>query len=237
MLDWLQYDFMVRALTATMVLSLSVAPVGAFLVLRRLSLAGEAMAHAIVPGIVIAFVIAGLSAASMIVGGLTAGITVAVLTSLLARRTIIRDQLTDPKFYNQMSTLLNDLIRQKRDDTASYEQFLRDAEALVNRMAHKDPELTVPEVLQGNSEAIVLFNNLATIEATTFQCPEDESEKAAIALQLDHVMRTKAPAGWNTNTKDPRAKEVLNEIHRIMSRDNKATLAIFDIIKNQSGYT
>ena len=99
MFDWLQYDFMLRALTATTVLSFSVAPVGAFLVLRRLSLAGEAMAHAIVPGIVIAFVIAGLSVASMIVGGLTAGITVAVLTSLLARKTIIREDASLASLY------------------------------------------------------------------------------------------------------------------------------------------
>ena len=91
MLEWLEYEFMLRALTATSVLSFSIAPVGAFLVLRRLALAGEAMAHAIVPGIVIGFVIAGLSVTTMIVGGLGAGITVAVLTSLLARFTIIRE--------------------------------------------------------------------------------------------------------------------------------------------------
>ena len=99
MFEWLDYAFMVRALTATTVLSFSVAPVGAFLVLRRLSLAGEAMAHAIVPGIVIAFVIAGLSVGSMIVGGLTAGITVAALTSLLARMTIIREDASLASLY------------------------------------------------------------------------------------------------------------------------------------------
>ncbi len=91
LLAWWDYAFMKRALIATTVLSFSVAPVGAFLVLRRLSLAGEAMAHAIVPGIVIAFVVAGLSMASMIVGGLVAGIGVALMTSLLARSTIIRE--------------------------------------------------------------------------------------------------------------------------------------------------
>lgn len=90
MFDWWDYAFMQRALVATTVLSVSVAPVGAFLVLRRLSLAGEAMAHAIVPGIVVAFVIAGLSVVSMLVGGLVAGIGVALLTSVLARSTIIR---------------------------------------------------------------------------------------------------------------------------------------------------
>lgn len=99
MFEWLQYDFMLRALAATSVLSFSVAPVGAFLVLRRLSLAGEAMAHAIVPGIVIGFVVAGLSVASMIIGGLGAGITVAILTSVLARFTIIREDASLASLY------------------------------------------------------------------------------------------------------------------------------------------
>jgi len=97
--EWLDYAFMKRALVATSILSFSVAPVGAFLVLRRLSLAGEAMAHAIVPGIVIAFVIAGLSVFSMIVGGLIAGVSVAVLTTLLARTTIIREDASLASLY------------------------------------------------------------------------------------------------------------------------------------------
>ncbi len=99
MLEWLDYAFMKRALVATSVLSFSVAPVGAFLVLRRLSLAGEAMAHAIVPGIVIAFVVAGLSVASMIVGGLVAGVSVAALTTVLARMTIIREDASLASLY------------------------------------------------------------------------------------------------------------------------------------------
>lgn len=99
MFEWLEYEFMIRALAATSVLSFSIAPVGAFLVLRRLSLAGEAMAHAIVPGIVIGFVVAGLSVVSMIVGGLAAGITVAILTSLLARYTIIREDASLASLY------------------------------------------------------------------------------------------------------------------------------------------
>ena len=99
MFEWLEYEFMLRALAATSVLSFSIAPVGAFLVLRRLSLAGEAMAHAIVPGIVIGFVIAGLSVASMIIGGLAAGVTVALLTNLLARFTIIREDASLASLY------------------------------------------------------------------------------------------------------------------------------------------
>lgn len=99
MFEWFDFAFMKRALVATSILSVSVAPVGAFLVLRRLSLAGEAMAHAIVPGIVVAFVIAGLSVVSMIVGGLIAGVTVALLTSVLAQRTIVREDASLASLY------------------------------------------------------------------------------------------------------------------------------------------
>lgn len=91
MLEWWDFAFMKRGLIATTVLCFSIAPVGAFLVLRRLSLAGEAMAHAIVPGIVVAFVVAGLSMASMVVGGLIAGVVVALLASQIARTTILRE--------------------------------------------------------------------------------------------------------------------------------------------------
>ena len=99
MFEWLDYAFMTRAFVATTVLSFSMTPIGVFLVLRRLSLAGEAMAHAIMPGIVIAFVVGGLTVGSMIIGGLTAGITVAALASLLARVTIIREDASLASLY------------------------------------------------------------------------------------------------------------------------------------------
>lgn len=93
------FAFMRRAFVVTTVLSASVTPVGAFLVLRRLSLAGEAMAHAITPGVVIGFVTAGLSVISLLVGGLIAGIGVAVLTALLARKTILRSDASLASLY------------------------------------------------------------------------------------------------------------------------------------------
>jgi zinc/manganese transport system permease protein len=93
------FAFMQRAFVATSVLSASVAPVGAFLVLRRLSLAGEAMAHAITPGVVIGFVTAGLSVVSLLVGGLVAGAGVAILTALLARKTILRSDASLASLY------------------------------------------------------------------------------------------------------------------------------------------
>ena len=93
------YAFMRRAFVVTTILSASVAPVGAFLVLRRLSLAGEAMAHAITPGVVIGFVTAGLSVMCLLFGGLIAGLGVAVLTAYLARNTILRSDASLASLY------------------------------------------------------------------------------------------------------------------------------------------
>jgi len=150
------------------------------------------------------------------------------------RKTIIRDQLTDPRFYAEMSKLLDDLIQQSREDAAAYEAFLKKAEELVKRTARKDPGPGVPAVLHGKSEAIVLFNNLASIPATSFQCPAGDDAKTKLALELDQAMREHAPAGWKGD--DTREKQVRNALFPIMARDREATQAIFEIIKNQPGY-
>jgi type I restriction enzyme R subunit len=150
------------------------------------------------------------------------------------RKTIIRDQLTDPRFYEEMSKLLDDLIKQSRADTAAYEAFLKKAEDLVKRLAKKAPTAGVPAMLHGKPEAIVLFNNLATLPVTTFQCPTDDDGKAKLAIEIDFAMRERAPAGWKGD--DTREKEVLNALFPIMARDRAATQGIFEIIKNQPGY-
>ena len=149
------------------------------------------------------------------------------------RKTIIRNQLTDPKFYAEMSKLLDDLIQQSRSNTTTYEAFLLKAEDLANRLIRKKGG-GHPVALNGYPGAIVLFNNLGAIPAATFQCPTDEDEKAKLALELDLAMREKAPAGWKGD--ETREAQVLNALFPLMSRDRQATRAIFDIVKNQRDY-
>jgi type I restriction enzyme R subunit len=150
------------------------------------------------------------------------------------RKTIIRDQLTDPRFYARMSKLLDDLIKQSRADAANYEIFLRKAEELVKLIVGKDSIAGVPAALHGKPEAIVIYNNLAGIQAMPFKCPPDDDGKAQLALNLDQAMREHAPAGWKGD--ETREKQVLNALFPIMACNEKATQAIFEIIKNQPGY-
>ncbi len=149
------------------------------------------------------------------------------------RKTIIREQLTDPKFYEGMSRLLEDLIKQSREDAAAYEAFLRKAEALVKQLAQKGRGNS-PTALSGRREAIVLFNNLDSIETTTFQCPIDDEAKVKLALDIDLAMRGSAPSSWRGDS--AREAQVLNALFPLMGRDRVATSAMFEIIKNQLGY-
>jgi len=158
------------------------------------------------------------------------------------RKTIIRDQLTDPRFYAEMSKLLDDLIKQSRADAVAYEAFLKKAEDLVKQIARKDAVTGVPAVLHGKPEAIVLYNNLPQILSPVRAGALGVAEPLAdygdglvkLALKIDRVMREQAPAGW----KGDQAKEaqVLNALFPILDRDREVTLALFEIIKNQPGY-
>ncbi len=159
------------------------------------------------------------------------------------RKTIIRDQLTDPRFYEEMSKLLDDLIRQRRDDTKSYEEFLRKAEALVQQIAKGQSEENLPAELMGKREATVIYNNLPSILELDEELTPDETKEAlpvygnarlVLTLEIDRVMREKAPAGWRGD--ETREKQVLNALFPILNRNREATLAIFEIIKNQQGY-
>jgi type I restriction enzyme R subunit len=147
------------------------------------------------------------------------------------RQTIIREKLTDPRFYEEMSKLLDDLIKENKDSTEAYEKWLNKAEDLVNRLAGKFSKGSHPSSLNGNQRAIVLFNNLDSIATNTFECPENADQKATLALKLDHAMHENAPADWRGD--ETREKQVLNALFPIMGRDRIATQAVFDIIKNQ----
>jgi zinc/manganese transport system permease protein len=96
---FVEFAFMRRALVGTLALALGAGPVGVFLMLRRMSLVGDAMAHAILPGAALGFMVAGLNVFAMTAGGIIAGIVVAVLTGLVARATELKEDASLAAFY------------------------------------------------------------------------------------------------------------------------------------------
>lgn len=93
------FAFMQRALLGCMAVSLGATPVGVFLLLRRMSLTGDAMAHAILPGAAVGYLVAGLSLGAMTLGGVVAGLVVALLTGAVARLTVLREDASLAALY------------------------------------------------------------------------------------------------------------------------------------------
>ncbi|WP_265975016.1 zinc ABC transporter permease AztB [Brucella intermedia] len=98
-LPFVEFAFMQRALAGALMLSLSACPVGVFLMLRRMSLTGDAMAHAILPGAAAGFLMYGLQIVPMTIGGLVAGIVVALGAGAVARLTIQKEDASMAAFY------------------------------------------------------------------------------------------------------------------------------------------
>lgn len=96
---FIQFGFMRRALIACLALSISATPLGVFLLLRRMSLVGDALSHAVLPGAAIGYLISGMSLVAMGIGGFIAGLAVAMLSGLVSRRTQLKEDASFAGFY------------------------------------------------------------------------------------------------------------------------------------------
>ena len=82
-----EFGFLRRALVGCLVLSVAAPPLGVFLMLRRMSLTADVLAHGILPGVAAGFILAGLSVTAMSLGGLVAGLVVTLGAGALSRAT------------------------------------------------------------------------------------------------------------------------------------------------------
>jgi len=96
---FIEYAFMKRALAGSVALAFAAGPLGVVLVLRRLSLMGDALSHAILPGVAVGFLVAGLSLWAMALGGLVTGLLVAGLAGFVSRVTPLREDASFAAFY------------------------------------------------------------------------------------------------------------------------------------------
>lgn len=93
------YDFMRYALCSIVFLALGTAPVGVFLMMRRMSLVGDALGHAILPGAAAGYMLAGISLPAMSLGGFIAGLLMALLAGLASRFANVREDASFAAFF------------------------------------------------------------------------------------------------------------------------------------------
>jgi manganese/iron transport system permease protein len=87
LIEPLHYAFFVRGLLVGTVLGMTCGALGCFVVLRGMAFIGDALAHAVLPGVVVAY-LAGLS---IVAGAFTAGIITAVLIIAISRTGQVRE--------------------------------------------------------------------------------------------------------------------------------------------------
>lgn len=85
LLDFFQYPFAIRALLASSMVGVMCGILGAFIVLRNMALIGDALSHAILPGVVVGFLVAGYSILGFFTGSVIAGLLAAVIITWIQR--------------------------------------------------------------------------------------------------------------------------------------------------------
>lgn len=91
LIEPLQYQFMQRALVASVIVGVTCGLVGTFIMLRKMSLIGDALAHAVLPGVIIGFMIAGKSQVALFIGAVTSGIITSLLIGFINRNSKIKE--------------------------------------------------------------------------------------------------------------------------------------------------
>jgi ABC-type Mn2+/Zn2+ transport system permease subunit len=91
LLEPLRYSFMLRGLLAVILVGLTSAVVGSFVVLRRMAFLGDALAHAILPGVAIGYLVGGGSRGALFWWGLLAAVVTAVAIGAIAERAQVKE--------------------------------------------------------------------------------------------------------------------------------------------------
>lgn len=143
-----EFSFMQRALWGSLALAISSCPVGVFLMLRRMSLTGDAMAHAILPGAAAGFLLYGLQIVPMTIGGLIAGVIVALGAGAVSRFTVQKEDASLAAFY-LISLALGVLIVSLRGSSIDLMHVL------------------FGTVLALNNDALVLIASIAVVTLVT----------------------------------------------------------------------
>ncbi|GAA9013241.1 HsdR family type I site-specific deoxyribonuclease [Helicobacter pylori] len=113
------------------------------------------------------------------------------------RKRIIEKEASDPKYYEKLSSLLNDLINQFREKKLTYLEYLQQIHNLAKQVIHKEDK-NYPKKINTNALK-TLYDNL------------DENE--ALALEIDACIRDNKKDGWvGHNQKEKNLKIALRKV-------------------------
>lgn len=139
------------------------------------------------------------------------------------RKVIIEESPTNPMYYEKMSTVLDELIKLRKEKTEEYEKYLDEIVELAKNIKKPSSKTNYPASINTNAKR-ALYDNL------------DNNEDLALALD-EKIMTTKKDAWRDYNI---RRKQVNNAIKAVLKdfeiTDDEDILEIFEIVKNQREY-
>jgi type I restriction enzyme R subunit len=136
------------------------------------------------------------------------------------RKVIIEERQTNPKYFERMSQLLDELIKKRKEESLEYEQYLEEIKKLAEQISQPTSSSSYPETLKSNATR-ALFDNLG------------QNENMAIAL--DAVIHTTKLDNWRDG--GIRERKLKLAVLAILQEEDKARIdEIMDIIKAQREY-
>ena len=156
------------------------------------------------------------------------------------RRLIIDEMAVNPKYYEKMSALLDDLILQRKQGAMDYKAYLTRIVELTRRISGKEIQGSYPSSI--NSVPLrALYDNLMEPQALAvheplaqYGTPSSFDPRAEQVLALDRAIRNVKKADWRGNRFKER--EVLNAIKSKLGDDEDLASKIFEIVKAQREY-
>lgn len=122
-LEPVQYEFIQRALVASITIGISCGLIGTYIMLRRMSLIGDALAHAVLPGVVVSFMVAGKSEIGLFLGAVISGILTVLLIGFINRNSKIKEDTSIGIIFTgafALGILLVSQLKQVHIDLSSY---------------------------------------------------------------------------------------------------------------------
>ncbi|MBZ0202625.1 MAG: metal ABC transporter permease [Ignavibacteria bacterium] len=122
-LEPVQYEFIQRALIASITIGISCGLIGTYIMLRRMSLIGDALAHAVLPGVVVSFMVAGKSELALFIGAVVSGILTVLLIGFVNRNSRIKEDTSIGIIFTgafALGILLVSQLKQVHIDLSSY---------------------------------------------------------------------------------------------------------------------
>ena len=131
---------------------------------------------------------------------------------------IIKELLTDPAYFEEMSKLLGEIIKERKANAVSYEEYLKKIAQLANKVSNPAND-DLPEDIKKNNARRVLYNNL------------DHNENLAVVM--DDTIRSIRKSDWRGN--EAKEREIKKALYDLLKDVDKVE-HIFPIIKQQNEY-